>query len=315
MSLPSPPSFYPLQKSKVCSEATFQPLLQLYLLLPGLICFDYSHLLDSKVVDFVFDVPDIQVVSVISSCLALAWSFNTYQATRMNGALDFSKNPAGRIILLLSCICQISSRLFIMITFAYICGPDQFWPMILFIVLHMLLMAVIHYFTKDDARANENLWAPRGQVFYQCLINGISNLYLHNNIIPLEISQDKKKTKQNQLKQDRKQMLVDTIIMAENLTIIIVALFKTPLPTTLLVTLLAIHFAGLLLKVIFFSFNEVFIKIIRSQVLYYQHFHIWSSLIPCCPLIPKEIKKFPKRKSSDVDSEPKNVYPDLESAA
>ena len=53
-------------------------------------------------------------------------------------------------------------------------------------------------------------------------------------------------------------MLVDTIIMAENLTIIIAALFKTPLPTTVLVALLAIHFAGLLLKVNFFPLDEIF---------------------------------------------------------
>ena len=79
-------------------------------------CFDYANLGNEKLADFIGEVPDYQIWSITSSCLALAWSFNTYQATRMNGALDFTKNPAGRITLLLSCICQISSRLVILVT-------------------------------------------------------------------------------------------------------------------------------------------------------------------------------------------------------
>ena len=249
----------------MCSEATFQPLLQLYLLLPGLMCFDYANLGNEKLADFIGEVPDYQIWSITSSCLALAWSFNTYQATRMNGALDFTKNPAGRITLLLSCICQISSRLVILVTFAYICGPGNFWPMILGIVLHMLLMAMIHYFTRNDTKANEELFGKKLQVFYQCLINGISNLYLHNNIIPLESSSDKKEKKgangpsdqeakteeKDEVPRDWKQIIVDGIIFTENVIIVAVAYLKSHLgfPAVFLVAVILTHTTGLLLKV------------------------------------------------------------------
>ena len=54
--------------------------------------------------------------------------------------------------------------------------------------------------------------------------------------------------------------------------------------------------------------------IVNSQVIYYQQFHIWSSLIPCCPCIPKDMKKIRKRKS-DIENEHKSVFAELESVA
>ena len=98
------------QISEVCSEASFQPLLQLYLLLPQIMFFEYSKMFEGTVSDFFNDVPELQFWSILTSCLALAWSFSSYQATKMNGALDFTSNFAGRLVLLLSCICQISAR-------------------------------------------------------------------------------------------------------------------------------------------------------------------------------------------------------------
>ena len=91
------------QISEVCSEASFQPLLQLYLLLPLLMTYDYSTLLNKSVSDFADEVPELQFWSIVTSCLALAWSFSSYQSTKMNGALDFDSNLAGRLVLLLLC--------------------------------------------------------------------------------------------------------------------------------------------------------------------------------------------------------------------
>ena len=65
------------QISEVCSEATFQPLLQLYLLLPQIMFFEYSKFSDMSVDDFANNVPELQLWSILTSCLALAWSFST----------------------------------------------------------------------------------------------------------------------------------------------------------------------------------------------------------------------------------------------
>ena len=133
------------QISEVCSEATFQPLLQLYLLMPTLACFNYSELLETNLTDFSKELPKLQFLSVITSCLALAWSFNSYQATTVNGALDFSSNLPGRLVLLASCVCQISSRLVIFVIFAFTWGEGNLWPMMASTVLHMLVMAIMFF--------------------------------------------------------------------------------------------------------------------------------------------------------------------------
>ena len=247
------------QISEVCSEATFQPLLQLYLLMPTLFCFNYSKLLETNLSDFSKEVPKLQFWSVITSCLALAWSFNSYQATTMNGALDFSSNLTGRLVLLASCVCQISSRLVIFVIFAYTWGEGNLWPMMTSTVLHMLAMAFIHWRTMYMPPN----WTGR-RVFYECIINGIGNLYLHNDIIAHKCED---RMYHNKLgARDTKLLLVNGIIFVENIIIVLIAFFhpsQIGIPTGLLVSAIGVHTAGLLLMLI-----------------YYQQLHIWSSLIP-----------------------------------
>ena len=247
------------QISEVCSEATFEPLLQLYLLMPTLTCFNYSKLLETNLSDFSKEVPKLQFWSVITSCLTLAWSFNSYKATTMNGALDFSSNLTGRLVLLASCVCQISSRLVILVIFAYTWGEGNLWPMMTSALLHMLAMAFIHWRTMY--RPPE--WT-RQHVFYQCIINGISNLYLHNNIVAQKC--EDRMYHQKLGARDTKLFLVNGIIFFENIIVVLVALFhpsQIGIPTGLLAAVLLVHTTGLILMLV-----------------YYQNFHIWSSLIP-----------------------------------
>ena len=303
------------QISKVCSESTFQPLLQLYLFLPRLMYYDYPKLLSISVTNFAKEIPRLQLWSIIASCLALAWSFSSYKATKMNGALDFTSNFAGRLVLLFSCICQISARLVIFVIFAYTWGPGHFWPMVVGCCLHMLLMAYIHWATRNDARATDKLFWKDGQVFYQCLINGISNLYVHTSIVPREIGDEIRNSstdeggsdvyrccnKELKMQRDLKQILVDVIICAENLAIVLGAYYsEIGIPTEFLVAVLAVHATGLLLMVCTFllsephyctrihSHNEQCLHQTQNyhQVLFYQHLHIWSALIPTCPCLP-----------------------------
>ena len=247
------------QISEVCSEATFEPLLQLYLLMPTLTCFNYSKLLETNLSDFSKEVPKLQFWSVMTSCLALAWSFNSYQATTMNGALDFSSNITGRLVHLASCVCQISSRLVILVIFAYTWGEGNLWPMMMFAIIHMLAMAFIHWRTMYRPPN----WTRRS-VFYQCIINGISNLYLHNDIVARKC--EDRMFNQNLGTRDTKLFLVNGIIFVENIIVVLIALFhpsEIGIPTGLLVSVIVVHTLGLILMLV-----------------YYQHFHIWSSLIP-----------------------------------
>ena len=221
------------QMIEVCSESSFQPLLQLYLYLPTLlvsfavaaITFDASKSADS----LFEDVKTLQFWSILTSCLSLAWSFTFYQSVKKNGALSFSANPLGRLCLLLSNILQISSRLLAIVLLAYCFGDGNFWPAFAAVVLHIILMAII--LSRAEKLSKEAVW--------EGILNGISNLYLHNIILPLPT--EEKKTKQKKRKPTLKnQILVDTIFIIENFGIIILVICLIPYTTGLLWILLFI---------------------------------------------------------------------------
>ena len=123
----------------------------------------------------------------------------------------------------------------------------------------MLVMAFIHW--KTMYRSSN--WTRHG-VFYQCIINGISNLYLHNDIVARKC--EDRMYNQKLGARDTKLLLVNGIIVFENIIVVLIALFhpsQLGIPTGLLVSVIGVHMAGLILMLV-----------------YYQHFHIWSSLIP-----------------------------------
>ena len=87
------------QMIEVCSESSFQPLIQLYLYLPTLVLSIFRPgkvFSSSKSIKETFTgVKTLQLWSIITSCLSLAWSFTFYQSVKKNGALFFGANPVG----------------------------------------------------------------------------------------------------------------------------------------------------------------------------------------------------------------------------
>ena len=270
---------------EICSEATFQPLLQLYLLLPKLMCVDYHDLFEQDLYNFFSDVPRLQFWAIFTSCMSLSWSFNAYQTSKKTGALDFEANLGGRLVLLASCVCLITSRLFVFVFLAYCFGDGQFYPMVVLVVSHMLLMTAFHWLTTDPKAFNikknfafvtNKCLLHHSQVFYQCLLNGISNIYLYNDILALPRDDEKKEkeekneknaTEQNENKvlalvKEWKQIIVDVIFVLESLVIVSTSVYLVDgLPIPLVVGVVILHALGLTLKAV-----------------YYKSLHIWSDL-------------------------------------
>ena len=88
-------------------DAIFQPLLQIYLLLPCVIarmsCQQSSNVIPLSE----FFTGSLQTYSIVSSVVSLAWSFSTYEANQKKGALDFSSKPIARIVILLAALLQV----------------------------------------------------------------------------------------------------------------------------------------------------------------------------------------------------------------
>ena len=142
---------------EVSLESSFQPTIQLYIIFPVLVremtadSFSLRIFTVCRNEDLNIPVlkPD-QTISIITSILSLAWCFTFYHATLKRGALD--KDLAAlfyRAVLFLSVLFQILGRLFIIVLFSYSFGPGNYFPLLIFLGAHILLMTILHFIFSD----------------------------------------------------------------------------------------------------------------------------------------------------------------------
>jgi hypothetical protein len=166
------------QVIEVAIESTFQPLLQLYLLLPVLVT--GMQTLGTDFLEFDLKMMKrIQFYSVVTSIISLAWSFAFYKASIKREALDFCINFFGRTVMIISNLFMITSRLIALVTFAYCFGPGQFLPLMAGLLYHVVLFSVLHYATSPFPKKREISW----KIVNHCLLNGLANIYSHHIII------------------------------------------------------------------------------------------------------------------------------------
>ena len=170
---------------EVSLESSFQPTIQLYLLFPSLMLnFHDKDKIDLKLFTLCKEgsLPILQAdqtISIITSILSLSWCFTSYHATLKRGALD--KDLAAlfyRLVLFLSVLFQIIGRLFVLVLFAYSWGPGHYYPVLIFIAAHIILMSTLHFVFSDAKK----YWREGGLLsFIHYLIgNGLANIYIHN---------------------------------------------------------------------------------------------------------------------------------------
>jgi len=257
---------------EVSLESSFQPTIQLYLLFPTLV----QQVEGEKFVFQVFTVcragtipvikPD-QTISIITSILSLSWCFTAYHATLKRGALD--KDLAAlfyRVVLFLSVLFQILGRLFIFVFFAYSFGPGRYYPLLIFLGVHILLMSFLHFVFSDAKK----YWQKGGflnlSFFHYLIGNGLANIYIHNwiRMDPLLLPWAKPLQHVSTLV---RQFLFDLIFIMENCILLNIALNANIIElkenrVTYVIVLLGFQFVGLILKCV-----------------YYRYLHIWAWLI------------------------------------
>merc|ERR1719458_44007 len=257
---------------EVSLESSFQPTVQLYLLLPSLIDNMTKDKIEIRLIQVCMEgeLPIFQAdqtISIITSILSLSWCFTSYHATLKRGALD--KDLAAlfyRVVLFLSVLFQIIGRLFILVFFAYSFGPGRYHPLLFFVAFHILLMSALHFVFSDAKR----YWKQGGflniSFFHYLLGNGLANIYIHNwiRMDPLLVPWEKPLQHVSTLV---RQFLIDFIIITENCVLLGIALNSniTELKenqAVFTVVLLGFHLVGLILKCV-----------------YYRYLHMWAWLI------------------------------------
>jgi len=257
---------------EVSLESSFQPTIQLYIIFPALVREMTASTFDFRIFRICKNQGGLmlktnQTISIITSILSLAWCFTFYHATLKRGALD--RDLAAlfyRCVLFLAVLFQILGRLFILVLFSYAFQPGNYYPVLIFLAAHILLMTILH-FVFSDAKV---YWQKGGflnlSFFHYMIGNGLANIYIHNwiRMDPLLIPFTKPLQHVSTLV---RQLLFDLIFVAENLTLLLIALNAN---------VIEIQEQKVQLAVILMGFTVIGLVL---KCVYYRYLHIWAWLI------------------------------------
>ena len=284
---------------EACTEASFQPMLVLYMALPDIIqiftqaeeerCGEGSVILKWQQIVYELLI-NPQIISIFGSIVSLVLSFDMYYEAQKRGALGLAGNFYGRLIRLASTLLLVVSRLLALVLCAYCFGEGMFYPLVLLVIAHIFLMSFIHYATSYEWKLVEasqtkretiigtrrliegemqrlNMETKTGMkttwlgkfemnmiIVYQCLINGIGNIYLHNWIV----NYHSREGPAQQMKTTfLRQIIIDLIFATENIVVVAMVLSSTHsylqnLPRSILIMILVFHFFGVVLKIVYY---------------------------------------------------------------
>ncbi len=169
---------------EVCAESSLQPMLQLYLFLPKMVSsFREIGLISTVRLADITSTESLQLMSVMVSVLSVAYSFTTNYRMKKDGAMGMFEPSS--LLYFIYALCLVISRLLAFVLFAYHFPPDNWFFPSACVAWHVALMAVIH-------GANRATWTIYDQpgsstlkiavLMYNCIINGLANIFLHSKI-------------------------------------------------------------------------------------------------------------------------------------
>ena len=161
---------------EVVTEATMQPLLQLYASTST--CAFSEDFTLSNLMSLAF-LSNPLMFSVITSILSFSWSMTTYCVYTKNGALGIQSNLKGRFLLFGYFLVYITSRMFILIISAHqVFGGFELF--LAFVFAHVILMSVIHYAHLLCMKVDRSCFSL--ECWIECLINSVGSILIPNNI-------------------------------------------------------------------------------------------------------------------------------------
>ena len=171
---------------EVSIEAVFEPMVQGYIIFPSLIRI-MKRLANSievgsdGTVGIHFELRGIetaQIFSITVSMVSLAWCFSEYHSVRKNMLLDITVSPCSRVIVCFWMLFRVVARLLAFMLFTLFWGPGNFYPLLIFVGIHMVLAAVLHVVFSEDV-----IYWRKGhylKFFHNVMMNSFASIYFHN---------------------------------------------------------------------------------------------------------------------------------------
>ncbi|TRY70108.1 hypothetical protein TCAL_15011 [Tigriopus californicus] len=267
------------QLIEVCTEASLQPIFQFYLVFQNLLHVDVGQLIQFG---DIFDYHKLQLVSVVISLFTLSWSFTVqYRQNKENSVGIFVT-----LFYFISVAMLVTSRILVFEMFAYSLGAGLFGQSMAFVSSHVLLMSILHFVFSDSAAQcrrqpdqSPAQWARQILLaVHNSLINGLANLYVHNNLEIFIQHQTKVESPPSYGASDVRQrtlirqVLCDAVILIENAMMLSFVMSKVDSKsdrveeaTILAVVVVALYICGMGMKIFFYCWCHPWAELIRPQ--------------------------------------------------
>ena len=178
-------------------EATFEPLVQGYIIFPSIIVItknlqdagfpsifhtpvfkDVDELLELNIQFKMSPLQQTQLFSIATSIMSLAWTFSDSKNVSKHLQLDICVSPASRILMCIWMILQLTARLLAFMLFAVYWGPGYIYPLMIFVAVHTVLAGFLHVvFSEDIAFWKKGCYF---KFFQNVILNSFASLYFHN---------------------------------------------------------------------------------------------------------------------------------------
>ena len=173
---------------EVSIEDVFEPMIQGYILFPSIISIlqrfgNSIRTTQDGSIALNFELKTIEIGQMFSICISmvcLAWCYSEYNSVRKNMYLDISMSPFSRLLMWFYMLCQIMARLFAFMLFTLYWGPGNFYPLMIFILIHMIVAGFLHIVFSDDLA-----YVRKGKYlkfFHNVTFNSLASIYFHNYV-------------------------------------------------------------------------------------------------------------------------------------
>ena len=178
-------------------EATFEPLVQGYIIFPSIInitnrlmhsvtvcnsnsvnCKDGQLKGDLNITFELSSLEQTQLFSIVTSILSLAWCYSDYTSVKKHLQLDITVSPFLRILMCIWMILLLVARLLAFMLFSVYWGPGEIKGLMVFAAVHVILALVIHLiFSEDIAFLKKGTYL---KFFHNVMLNAFSSMFFHN---------------------------------------------------------------------------------------------------------------------------------------
>jgi hypothetical protein len=258
-------------------ESAFEPIIQGYIIFPNII--DIAEKLGKMV--SIKDDGKVEI-SLAFKTVETTQLISIATSVRKNMLLDITVSPCSRVTMFLYMLMQIIAWLLAFQLFALYWGPGQLYPLVIFVVIHMLVSGIMHVFFSDDL-----FFVRKGKYLKfldNTMMNAFATIYFHNYLRMDEMprigrAQDRQRDIREEVDTQTPGLHISTFIRQTAFDILYYSEFVVLLGFGFSAPIVKDGYLGLYTHNFIWEVTTMTVLSLMLKFFYYNVLHIWSNTI------------------------------------